>query len=284
MSKKNIFGWVLIIAVAILVSGAIIFLPASAYSGAKQYAENAEVNAKPLAEPEEVVDAFYADYLGSIGDLASGTGSSPLADGTYRDSIYLTESFVEHIDDLLTDMDRGGYDPFLCAQDIPEGYQSQGTFQRGGVASVVLNSSFPGHWLIVDLQVDGDSWKISDITCGGTPEGTVEAFYTWYLAYVGDRTSDEFRNPLADGAYRESAFLTESLIQELDRLGQEGFQADPILMAQDIPFDFSVDPGLESGTAVVHLQFGTDSVRHLKVSLVQEGGSWKIDQIEADQP
>jgi hypothetical protein len=133
--------------------------------------------------------------------------------------------------------------------------------------------------MTADLYKSGETWKIGSITCGFSPDGTAKAFYTWYLAYIGDRSSDEMRNPLVDGAYRESGFLSAEFIQELDGLIAEGITADPILMAQDIPQDFSVDPGTEVGTAIVHLQFGPDSVRHIKVSLTENGGSWMITGI-----
>ena len=112
-----------------------------------------------------------------------------------------------------------------------------------------------------------------------TPEEVVAEFYTWYLAYIGDPAAGEMRNPLVDGAYRESGFLSDGFIQELDDLNLEGSPADPILMAQDIPQDFSVEPGTEAGTAIVHLQFGPDSIRHLKVSMVENGGGWMITGI-----
>jgi hypothetical protein len=203
-----------------------------------------------------------------------------LADKVYQDSQYLTPSFIGHVDEVLAGFDgRGGYDPFLCAQDVPQEVRTDSTFFHGEQASVILRTSFPNHFLTVDLYRSGETWQIGNITCGHSPEGTAKAFYTWYLAYIGDRFSDEMRNPLVDGAYRESGFLSADYIQELDELITGGIPADPILMAQDIPQDFSVDPGAEVGTAFVHLQFGQDSVRHLKVSMIEELGSWKITGI-----
>ena len=55
---------------------------------------------------------------------------------------------------------------------------------------------------------------------------------------------------------------------------------DPFLLAQDIPQDFSVDPGVVAGTAVVHLQFSPESVKHLLVTLDEKG--WRIARITAD--
>jgi hypothetical protein len=280
MDKKKRFIWVLIIAVAILVSAAI-FLPSGlAFSGNKAYREESKLSTEFTNGPEEVVLEFYAWYLEAFGDPAAGTFRSPLADQVYQESEHLTPSFIGHVDDILAGMGQSGYDPFLCAQDIPQEVVTDGAFYHGELASVIVRTNFPNHFITVDLQKSGDDWKIGNITCGFSPDGTAKAFYTWYLAYIGDRASDEMRNPLVDKAYRDCGFLSADFVQELDELTTGGIPADPILLAQDIPHDFSVDPGIEQGTAIVHLQFGTDSVRHLKVSMIEELGAWKINGIE----
>jgi hypothetical protein len=284
MNNKQRFVWILIIAVAILTSAAIIFPSALAFSGKHNYLNEAETSSENIDNPEAVVQAFYIWYLNYFGDRAAGTFQSPLADQAYQDSHFLTPSFIEHIDEILAGFDEyGGYDPFLCAQDIPQGVITDGIFYHNGLASVVVQSDFPNHFLTVDLQKSGDGWQINNITCANNPAGTVQAFYTWYLAYIGDRDFDGMRNPLSEGAYRNCGSLSEGFIQELDDLTAEGLPADPILLAQSIPQDFSVDPGTEAGTAIVHLQFGTETVQHVKVSLIQEMGGWKIMAIEQAQ-
>jgi hypothetical protein len=284
MKNKKVFIWVLIIAVAILVSAAIILPSALAIAGNKNYQEKEEISAEPSSSPEDVVADFYAWYLESFGDPAEGTFRSPLVDKLYQDSEYLTSSFVGHIDDVLASFDgMSAYDPFICAQDVPQEIVSQGTFYHNGQASVVVQSDFPNHFFTLDLQNDGDEWKIGNITCGISPDGTAKAFYTWYLAYIGDPASDNFHNPMVDKAYQDSGLLSDGFIEELDDLLAEGLPADPILLAQDIPHDFSVDPGTEARTAIVHLQFGTENVRHLKVTMIEELGAWKIDGIEQAQ-
>lgn len=57
---------------------------------------------------------------------------------------------------------------------------------------------------------------------------------------------------------------------------------DPFLLTQDIPIDFNVDPGLTEDSAVVHLQFGSTSVRHLVVRCVRDNGAFLISSIEED--
>lgn len=285
MKNKKQIAWIIIISAAVLVSMAIIFMPVSAFSGFKQYTNNEVIESGHEVEPELVADTFYSQYLESFGEPASGSGGNPLADREYRHNEYLTASFIQHVDELLEDMDpRGGYDPFLCAQDIPGRIRHDRTFHHNGVASVIMRSDFPDHVITLDLFEEAGSWKIGNISCGRSPDEVVRTFYTWYLAYIGDRSSGEFNNPLVEGAYQDCGFLSERLIAALDEAAADGFPADPILMAQDVPSDFSVDPGMEPGSAVVHLQFGTETLSHLKVSLVEELGSWKIDRIEKVEP
>ncbi len=237
--------------------------------------------------PETVAQAFYDWYLAYIGDPATDDFRNPLVDKAYHDAPYLTASFVGHIDELLAEMREqgaGGYDPILCAQAIPTEMTPDVVFSHNGLASVVMRSNFPNHLVTVDLRPEGESWVIGNITCAMDPAGVATAFYTWYLGYIGDRASGDFRNPLVDQAYQDHPLLAECLTQEVDDLlaemreqGTGGY--DPFLLAQDIPADFSVDPGVAEGTAVVHLQFGADSVRHLRVTLNEQR---KISAIAED--
>jgi hypothetical protein len=112
---------------------------------------------------------------------------------------------------------------------------------NGPTPNILVQTSFADHFFTVDLrQMDGDIWQISNVTCGGNPAGNAKAFYTWYLGYIGDPATEQFRNPLVDGAYRESGFLTAAFIDKVDEtiagFDQGGF--DPFLLAQDIPHRF----------------------------------------------
>ena len=227
-----------------------------------------------LKTPDSVVRAFYDFYLGYIGDPATENFHNPLVDKAYHDTPYLTESFVQHIDELLAEFGGAGYDPFLCAQNIPTFIEPDVTFARNGIASVVFRSSFPNQLVTVDLQPEGDSWRIDNVTCAHDPAGVATTFYTWYLGYIGDRSGDDFRNPLVDKAYRDHPLLADDFEQHVDEMlaGFEGGGFDPFLLAQDIPQDFTVDPGVVEGTAVIHLQFGPECVKHLLITLDETGG------------
>jgi hypothetical protein len=66
---------------------------------------------------------------------------------------------------LLASFEYAAYDPFLCAQDIPESISADEAMVSGGAASVTVHTSFAGHSFKVDLQQFGGQWKISDIIC-----------------------------------------------------------------------------------------------------------------------
>jgi len=234
--------------------------------------------AEPLVEPEApdtVARAFYEWYLGYIGEPGSDTFRNPMVDGAYRDTPYLTDSFVGHVDELLAgwrEQEMPGYDPFLCAQDIPTELVPVVTFERNGMAGVVMRSSFPNQRFTVELWPDGAGWRIGNIVCASDPAGTAHTFYTWYLGYIGNRDGGDFRNPLVDQAYQEMPLLSASLVAEVDALldSFENGGCDPFLLAQDIPADFTADPGVVENSAVVHLLFG-GSVRHLLVRMDETG-------------
>jgi hypothetical protein len=119
--------------------------------------------------PEQVVEEFYAWYLDYVAyDEQAGARKNALVDGAYRSNEHLTEDFVVQIDDLLASMreeNRGGYDPFLCAQDIPEHVNVTDTQVTGDQAQVTVETSFPNHHFTLQLE-DGDAgWQIADIVC-----------------------------------------------------------------------------------------------------------------------
>ncbi len=220
--------------------------------------------------PDAVVMAFYNWYL----DYAAA--SNPLVDKAYHDSPYLTADFANHVDEIIAGFDRGGYDPFLCAQDIPDYIMPQSFIMNGPTPSILVQTSFDHHFFTVDLrQMDGDIWQISNVTCGGNPVGNAKAFYTWYLAYA------ETGNPLVDGAYRDSDFLTAAFVAKVDETiaGFDRGGYDPFLLAQDVPTAFAVDPGYIEDTALVDLSFGPESVKLIQVNFVRENGRWLIDDV-----
>ncbi len=114
------------------------------------------------------------------------------------------------------------------------------------------------------------------------PQEVTTRFFRWYIGYPG--------NPLADKEYRNSPYLAEGFIQEVDTI-VASFDAggyDPFLLAQDIPEQFSVGEATvadERANVLIRLYWGGNpnpSVR--QVDLQQIGGEWKIVAISAVGP
>jgi hypothetical protein len=247
------------------------------------------------ATPAEVVESFYEWYLDYTGSSSAGELRNPLVDGAYHGSPFLTSDFALRIDELLKGMQGGGFDPFVCAQVIPNEIITDGTYlaemygpQFANQASVVVRTEFAGHVFTIDLvrTEQDENWLIEDIVCGNTPAGAVKAFYTWYQGCLEE--SPTCRAP--DQNYSTSGFVTDAFVERVETLRAE-FQAagvsgyNPITMAQsDIPA-YILDSLAESGeVAQVVLTNLAWNEHILLVDLVREGGSWKIDKIGFHAP
>ncbi|MCB8987856.1 MAG: DUF3828 domain-containing protein [Ardenticatenaceae bacterium] len=238
--------------------------------------------------PEGTVQMFYAWYTDAL--RRRFMDDSVVVD--FHDSEMLTEGFKQHLDEMRAAAEVEhpglglGYDPLLCAQDVPYHVTPDQALITGDTAVLTARTSFINHVLPIDLQRTDTGWRISNVTCATSPEASTKAFYAWYLGYIGDMSRDNFRNPLADRAYRGHPLLSEAFVQQVDGMFDENgaIGGDPFLQAQDVPQTFSVDPGVEEGTAVVHFQFGPDFVRHVLVTLEQQGTRWQIVGIAPAEP
>lgn len=240
--------------------------------------------------PAETVQAFYDWYLEYM--RGSGTFRNPLVDRAYRAAPYLDGRIIQQVDQLV----EAGliYDPFLCAQDAPQELHPLASYANSARPIVVMESSFAGHFLTADLgRANFNQWTIRNITCGATPAGLAKAFYTWALDEMTG--SGEFRNPWAAGLHRDSPFLSQNFIQELDALlaGDQPIMADPVFLAQDLPAQINTAPCPEPDCALVLMQFGEAAIRQLEARMIVEDGRLKIDSIrhpvvlesrEPDQP
>lgn len=112
--------------------------------------------------PEQVTEAFYGWYLQQAGGPTWGT---PLADGSYRSVPYLDEAFVRQVEQVRATFDDGGFDPFLCAQDVPESFAAGPATVAGERATTLVSTSFQGHAFEVTLTLAGGAWRISGIDC-----------------------------------------------------------------------------------------------------------------------
>lgn len=107
--------------------------------------------------PEEVVTRFYEGYVGSDGE--SETTRNLLADRAYRSSEFLSDGFIDEVDALLDSFERGGYNPFLLAQDVPTSVEVGEAMILGATAAVPVETSrgaraagYPG----------ADGWRVED--------------------------------------------------------------------------------------------------------------------------
>ncbi len=243
-----------------------------------------QITPEPAAEsPDQVVEGYYRWYF----DYARGTGN-PLVDRAYRDSDYLTPALVEKVDGIIDSFTGGGYDPFLCAQDIPGQVEADKAVVVGSEATIVVHMIWnPGteaesvHDLTVVLrQVDGQ-WRIDNILCGGAsaaepPDQVVEGYYRWYLDYARGTG-----NPLVDRAYRDSDYLTARLVEKVDGIldALEGGGYDPFLCAQDIPESLTVEPVAGTETEASVLVRTSFEGHTFTVALVLVDGRWLIDDV-----
>ncbi len=113
---------------------------------------------------EQTVAQFYAIYLDVTGR------ENPLATRAYRDLPFLSGDLVAQVDALLDGFrsdvhGAGGYDPFLCAQDIPGAVTAGEAVVDGAVARVPVSTSFDGHGFTAVLEQEDGAWVITDIQC-----------------------------------------------------------------------------------------------------------------------
>ena len=225
-------------------------------------------------DAESTVEAFYAWYL----DLASD-GVNPLVDQAFHAAPYLTGELRSKVDEILAgfaEQDQGGYDPFLCAQDIPAGFDATTSYYNGGRPAVLLQSSFPGHYLALDLvRADFNRWAIRDITCGATPAGLAKALYTSAQGYANEKG----RHYWSERAYRDSPFLTPAFIEQLDAQVEGGLDTDPLLLAQTPPLAFNTAACGEPDCALVNLQFGDSTVQQVRLALEREDGRLRVSGV-----
>ena len=130
---------------------------------------------------------------------------------------------------------------------------------------------------MIEMQREEDVWRIDDVVCGD-PGEVVEKFYGWYLDYI--RFDPEtMQNPLVDGVYRDSPYLSADFIAEIDATLEEGIRYDPILCAQDVPESVTVgdvDQGYETASMVANISFEGHS---FTVEVERMDGLWQITDV-----
>jgi hypothetical protein len=113
----------------------------------------------PEVGPSEVVNRFYRWCIGYPGN--------PVADREYRNNPDLAPAFIESVDADLASMNRGGADPLLLAQDIPDRFTVDEAEVSGDRATVIVNFYWGGNDIPsrreVELQLVDGAWLITGV-------------------------------------------------------------------------------------------------------------------------
>lgn len=109
-----------------------------------------------------------------------------------------------------------------------------------------------------------------------SPEAVVKGFYSWYIHSVS-RSLDPFKK----GRATLRKYVTLRLIREVEKTELD---ADYFLQSQewDNEWGESVSvsrPEVRGTTATAIVTFNAEGYPRVRVSLRQEGGSWKIDRV-----
>lgn len=276
MNTKIAVFLILVLSLSIVLAGCRLIKP-----GGESPAEESSV-----ISPVQVTEQFYTWYM-NYGVGGKGETGSPLYDGAYRTSPYLSAGCVAEIDAALANPGQGGVDPFLQAQGFPQSYSFEEDFTAGDVACVIFRQQTgpeTSHDLTIDLIKEGNSWKIHKIRAGNphTPQGTTQLFYEWYIDYAHNQA-----NPLVDGIYKTSPYLNPVFITLVSETvsGFESGGYDPILLAQDIPDSISVQPAVVNGSrasvVVERYWSGSPTPSPITVHLEANGGYWLIVNVSA---
>ncbi len=127
---------------------------------------------------------------------------------------------------------------------------------------------------------------------GTPPNAVVEEFYKWYIHSVSHQI-----DPFKAGKPTLQKYVTLRFMRKLERIAREmasgGYDGDYFLEAQR---DYPDSPKLEDEwvknmstsklvikgpTAAVIISFGENgALAKERISLIQEGGAWKIDEVK----
>ncbi len=121
--------------------------------------------------PEAIAEGFYTDYLNCMDDIVSGRVAP---DGGCLNSYLGHDSLTQNLRtktratiDQMTG--PGGYDPLICAQNIPDGgfVVTNAVYPSASEADVVVRFVYGQDQLSVPitLVLEEESWKINFIDC-----------------------------------------------------------------------------------------------------------------------
>ncbi|MBX7223270.1 MAG: YbjP/YqhG family protein [Blastocatellia bacterium] len=153
-------------------------------------------------------------------------------------------------------------------------------FNTIGIGCLYLTSLFFGS---TNLMVAAQTPPTTQKPATATPEATVRSFYKWYLHELNQN-----HNPVEKPGPTMKKYVTARLLKEIDRMvkGPDGLDGDYFIDAQDWDKEWEdnivVSALAEQGTkASMNVQFkGPNMSRNVRVNLLQQQGTWKVDKVE----
>lgn len=109
-------------------------------------------------------------------------------------------------------------------------------------------------------------------------EESVRLFYWSYLQQLQKHPGETYVAPLLDGLYRQSPYLSDDFIAQIDDLVARQIAFDPFLCAQDRPKNFTLGAvTLSEEVASVRVQSGLGNA--FDVIVVDQGDAWRITDV-----
>jgi hypothetical protein len=266
MKKQNFISVLLTVAVA----SAAIIGGAYAINGMRESEKNT---------PEQTVSRFFTDWIGYKGN--------PLVDRYYAESSLVSRSYSDKVDAILASFDKGGFDPILCAQDLPEGIKIINTAVEGEKALVAIEKIFSGgnQMSEVYLERQDGKWLISDIVCG-EGEASGDSLNSGVSPAIQNQVGDYIRENINELSPQEAVLGGTFYINSIRFSGPNTCIVD--YEDGHIAFTAEVEFSVPAANEVVVLSFelkedGMSSFNHIG-NLVKDGDSWKLVYEEPGQP
>ncbi len=154
---------VLLISILVIIALGVILFGIFQYAGNKESEVVDEVKEEiiyPTITPEDVVTAFYNWYSSEENVLPSEA---------YKDADSLTTEFKNRIGATLAGTEEPSYDLFLCGAPSVDDISINTGVITDKQANVVVDASLgddeEGISYIVELTLEENAWKISNIVC-----------------------------------------------------------------------------------------------------------------------
>jgi len=115
---------------------------------------------------EAAMESFFSDYLDYFEDPDTGAFRNPLADRVFTNRHYVTQYFIDQIDDTIASFNTGGaYDPIVCGQSVPDYITFNDPLVSPGMVTYMIKTNFEAQYFFVHLVKEADGWKINTINC-----------------------------------------------------------------------------------------------------------------------